>query len=554
MRHPEHERSLEERWLHEALWETYLPLVAMLDRLENEGIVAPFSMSVSPPLAAMWGDPLLRARSLSHLHRTRALAAHHRAIHGPGSPFAAAIAHHEALLDRAEATLDRHHGDVLGALAHHHRGGRVHLFTTAATHAFLPGLAPSPGWARAQIRLGRQAFEALSGIAPRGLWLPECAFARWIDPLLAGGGAGFTVLDAHGIALAEPRPDVVTLGAGKDALVVPTGAIRSAAGVACFGRDLWAGRSVWAMDGYPSDPAYREFHRDIGFDADEGQLLGEVGPFGARVATGLKLHRITGPGPDKAPYDPTAARAKAAEHAARFVADRARLFATLRSAGASPRAGSSAGASRSPARTSLGTAAPPLSVAPFDAELFGHFWHEGPTFLEDVLRLLATSGARGGPAAITLAEREEHHPATVRAEPAESTWGEGGFSATWTGPRTAALWRHVHHASAAVMGTTCRLAGGDPGSPHTLALEQAIVQTLLLQSSDFPFMIHRNTTAEYASRRVAEHAANARRLASLAGAPSMSDADRTWIEALRERTPFLRELPAGRLRAALTDP
>lgn len=251
---------------------------------------------------------------------------------------------------------------------------------------------------------------------------------------------------------------------------------------------------------------------------------------------------------------PTAARAKAAEHAARFVADRARLFAMLRSAGASPRAVASAGASRSPARTSLGTAAPPLSVAPFDAELFGHFWHEGPTLL-------------GGRAAPPRDERRarrargDHPRRTRRAPPRHRARragrvdvGRGGFSATWTGPRTAALWRHVHHASAAVMGTTCRLAGGDSGLPHTLALEQAIVQTLLLQSSDFPFMIHRNTTAEYASRRVAEHAANARRLASLAGAPSMSDADRTWIEALRERTPFLRELPAGRLRAALTDP
>ena len=589
VRHPEHARSLEERWLHEALWETYLPLVEMLDRLENEGIVAPFSISVSPPLSAMWTDPMLRARSRAHLQRTRALAAHHRARMAPSDPLRPALEHHAALLERAEATLDRHGGDVLGAFAHHHRGGRIHLFTTTATHAFLPGLSPSPAWARAQIKLGLRSFEALTGIASRGMWLPECAFARWLDPLLAKE-IGFTVLDAHGIALARPRPDVATIGRGAEALVVPTGPIVSAAGVTYFGRDLWAGRSVWAMNGYPSDPAYREFHRDVGFDAPEADLLGEIGPFGARVATGLKLHRITGPGPDKAPYDPAAGRAKAAEHALRFVADRARLFATLRSAGATVRSTGNAlpesarnappGSARNaphdsaphdsaphdsagddPRRSAGGGAdaraggppagAPPLSVVPFDAELFGHFWHEGPLFLEDVLRLLARSAARGGPAAITLAERHERHPATVRSEPAESTWGEGGFATTWTGPRTAALWRHVHHAGAGVLAHCQADRHGRLAPPQTLALEQAIVQTLLLQSSDFAFMIHRGTTTEYASRRAAEHAENARRLAALASKEAPDDADLAWIHALRERTPFLQELPGAALREAL---
>ncbi|MFO0592580.1 MAG: 1,4-alpha-glucan branching protein domain-containing protein [Polyangiaceae bacterium] len=621
VRHPEHERSLEERWLHEAVWETYLPLVEMLDRLESEGICAPFSISVSPPLAAMWRDAMLRERSRAHLVRTRALALHLRGSLGDG-PFGAALRHHEALLDRAAATLDRHGGDLLGALVHHHRGGRIHLFTTTATHAFLPGLAPDPSWARAQIRVGRAAFRAMTGIDARGLWLPECAFARWIDPLLGEAGVGFTALDAHGVALASPRPSVVTLpgrprhgtsnggaqqGTSHDGsphgtfhggpLTVPPLGIRSSAGVAYYGRDLWAGRSVWAMDGYPSDPEYREFHRDVGFDLDEGSLLGEVGPFGARVATGIKLHRITG-GPDKAPYDPERGSLRAREHAARFVADRARLFATLRASGAS-------------------WPAPPLSMVPFDAELFGHFWHEGVVFLEEVLRRLARVPGGSGPLAVSLAEREEQCPANVRAEPAESTWGEGGFAATWTGPRTASLWRHVHHAGLAVSRWARRaghdergvsraghdersrletpylesprgpvngplpaaaeqalwegqpgasLAGGghlspllsphlDPGSSSIGedALEQAICETLLLQSSDFPFMIHNGTTAEYAQRRVVEHAANVRRLVEIGGRPRVSDADSEWLLALRRRTPFLRDLPGEILRSALEE-
>lgn len=544
VRHPEHARSLEERWQHEALWETYLPLVEILDRLENEGIPSPVSISVSPPLAAMWSDPWLRARSRDHLDRTRAVAERARSRMGPGSPFFEAIVHHEGLLARAEATLAHHRGDVLGALARHHREGRIHLFTTAVTHAFLPGLARIPAWARAQIALGKKAFEALSGIATEGLWLPECAFAPWIDPLLTGAGIGWSVLDAHGVALAEPRPDVITLGAGEDALVVPVAPIRSPRGEMYFGRDQWVSRSVWGMKGYPADPAYREFHRDLGFDAEEADLLGEIGPAGTRVTTGIKLHRITGPGDDKAPYEPSIARARAKAHAAEMVADRARLFAGLRQKGTS--------------------GPPPLSVAPFDAELFGHFWHEGVVFLEEALRILAVSGERGGPRGVTLAEAAEVHRrgrAHV-AEPAASTWGEGGFATTWTGPKTASLWRHVHHAAREVTGCTEVLRRGEEATPKTLdsearrasrsrLLEQAIVEALLLQSSDFAFMIHRGTTAEYAARRAALHAGNARKLARLAIAETVSPEDAAWARALGERTPFLQEIPGEELRAAI---
>lgn len=515
VRHPEHARSLEERWLFEAMWESYLPLVAMLERLANEGVRAPFTLSVSPTLAAMWGDPLLRQRFRDHLRRTRAVLLRAREKASGSSLFLPALAHHEGLLERAEEGFERCGGDLLSAFVKHHREGRIGLLTTAATHAFLPGLLPVPPWAGAQIGIGQAAFESMSGVRPSGLWLPECAFEGPIDAELARAGVAFTVLDAHGIALAEPRPDVVTLGSGSSAVVVPTAPVRSAAGVTYFGRDLWAGRAVWAMDGYPSDPAYREFHRDLGFAAEEADLLGEVGPNGTRVATGIKLHRITGPRGDKAPYEPGSARAKALSHAADFVADRARLFAAL-----------------------PGSALPPVSVVPFDAELFGHFWHEGPVFLEGVLRRLAANEEHGGPLAITLDDYVARYPALFRAAPATSTWGEGGHGATWMGPDTAGLWRHVHHTVKAVSAVTRRIARSERARCAPLSL--AIIQALLLQSSDFAFMMHRRTTASYAEQRTAEHAANALRLAALAVAGNIGVDDEAWMRALAERTPFLR--------------
>ena len=135
VRHPEHARSIEERWLFEAMWEVYLPLVDLLDRLHHEGVFAPISLSVSPPLAAMWQDRWLLRRCRAHFDAVRAVGS--RALsHGQAPEIAAAIRHHIDLLDRAETTFERHRGDVLSALVAHHQNGTVELFTTAATHGF----------------------------------------------------------------------------------------------------------------------------------------------------------------------------------------------------------------------------------------------------------------------------------------------------------------------------------------------------------------------------------------------------------------------------------
>ncbi|KYF81830.1 hypothetical protein BE11_03145, partial [Sorangium cellulosum] len=345
-----------------------------------------------------------------------------------------------------------------------------------------------------------------------GFWLPECAYAPPIDADLAAAGVGFTVLDAHALTLAAPP---ASAGAAVPVL--------SPSGVACFGRDRDSAREVWSRDaGYPGHPAYREFYRDVGLDLPERELEGEVGPDGVRLMTGLKLHRVTGPGPDKAPYDPARASAQARAHAAEFVARREAALASIR-----------------------GAAAPPILVAPYDAELFGHWWLEGPEFLEHALRGLAAS-TRAVP--IALGAYLERHPPAEVVEPAASTWGEGGFGAFWTGPSAARLWRHAHHAERAVLDALSRRrdAGGLPGR----ALDQAIRELLLLQSSDWAFMMSAGEMVSYAEARARAHAARSRRLAGLALQPSAAAADVAWLDAVCALDPFLAELTGPALRDA----
>ncbi|APR85388.1 Glycogen branching enzyme, GH-57-type, archaeal [Minicystis rosea] len=513
VRHPEHAQPLEERWLHEALWESYLPLLDMLDRLAGEGIRVALTISVSPPLAAMLADDLLRARFTDHLGRLAALAKHLDEAGLVDASLRPALAFYRRRLDAVAAVWTRIGGDVLAALRGHARAGRIELWTSTATHAYLPGLLTAPASIRAQLRLGLRGFEALTGVRPRGLWLPECAYDPRLGNDLAAASVRYTILDAHGLALASPRP--------PHGVLAP---VLSPSGVAFFARDPDAARAVWSRQtGYPGDAAYREFYRDVGFDLPEDALLGEIGPNGTRLMTGLKLHRITGPGDVKEPYDPAAAHERARVHARHFVEARAEM----------------ARASGLP---------DPILVAPFDAELFGHWWFEGPEFLEHVLRALDETARAGGLSATTLGDHLEQFPDITVAEPAASTWGEGGFGKVWAGPEAALLWRHVHHAERTVRAAVAqrRHASGLGGR----ALDQAIRELLLLQASDWAFMMRRGEMTPYAEARVRAHVHRANRLAAIATTDSPKVEDLAWVHAVCDRDRFLADLTGDRIRDA----
>ncbi len=507
----------------------------------TRGSRRPFSLSVSPPLAAMWSDPLL-ARAVAGSPRSDAggRGARDRGWGSGAGRLSRRSVHHLGLLERAEATLDRHGGDVLGAFARHHREGRLHLFTTTATHAFLPALAPSPEWVRAQIALGKPRVRGAVGDRGAGA-LAAGVRVRAVDRSAARGGgdpvvgAGRSRDRARGAAArrGHDRRGRAARGSG--------GRARGAAlaDPVASRRRVFRSRSVGGARGVGDggvsvDPAYRELHRDLGFDAREEDLLGELGPFGARVATGLKLHRITGPGHEKAPYEPRIARARAGRTPRRS-------WGIARGCSRALRRGDATRGSlrRSRWRRSTRSCS---GISGTRGRCFSKRCAAAPR---------GERGARGGPAAVTLGEGFERHASGACAGSRRLRRGEKGDSAaTWTGPRTAPLWRHVHHAAEDGSGCgtrCCAKRQGDPGALRGEALDQAIVEALLLQSSDFAFMIHRGTTADYARARVAEHARNAGRLAGLAIAETREPGGRGsgLVEAVRERTPFLRGARGG---------
>jgi 1,4-alpha-glucan branching enzyme len=517
VRHPEYDRPMEERWLHEALSECYLPLLAAFDRLTADGVRFALTMSLTPPLAAMLRDPLLQRRFDDHLARLEALTEHEIVrLEGDGyfQPVALFYRQHFAEVRKTWEAIGH---DVVGALARWADTGSIDLITCSATHAYLPGLTPTPDALRAQLRLGKAAFEHLVGREAVGMWLPECAYDPSFDATIQEAGIRYTLLDTHGVERASPRPP---FGVHQP--------IFSPAGTAFFARDVSSSRQVWSREiGYPGNPFYRDFYRDIGYDLPEDQLYGEVGPFGARVMTGLKYHRISGQTDVKEPYQPGIAAHQAKVDGADFIGKRQRQIAEL--AASMP--------------------VPPLVVAPYDSELFGHWWFEGPLFLEGLFRAAHAAYADDQIVLpVTLRDYLAREPEAMVATPAASSWGAGGFGEVWVGPAAARFWRHIHHASRRLppLVRAHRHADGLRGR----ALDLAIRELLLLQTSDWPFILKTNTVGEYAEARIRSHTSRLQRLEAIVTAGEIGPDDEAFVHELDQRDNFLAGMDSATLRGA----
>jgi len=470
VRHPEHEHFLEEDWLFEAVTETYIPLLRVLDGWISDGVDFRLALSITPPLMSMLADELLRSRYERHLTGLTALcdAELHRLR--DDEPMHRLARHYRTELDATWTVWRQWDGQLLRAFRTFMETERLEILTSAATHGYLPLLRPHPEAVWAQIAVGVQCYERHLGRAPRGIWLPECGYYPGLDEVLAAHGLRYFVADAHGVQLARPRPQH-----GIHAPVYcPT------TGVAVFGRDPETAHQVWSRDeGYPGDPAYREFYRDIGYDLE----LGYIGPWvqsdGTRKNTGIKYHRITGPGPDKERYDPAQARERIAVHAAHFVQSRRRRAAAL--------------------ADHLGRA--PVVLAAYDAELFGHWWYEGPWWLDAVGRLL---GAEGSACDMTHpVDYLRHHPTQQVAAPAESSWGDRGYHEFWCAEPNAWIYPELHRAAARMTDLARRFDRAD--GVLRRALNQAARELLLAQSSDWAFIMKTGTVVEYAQRRTRDH-------------------------------------------------
>jgi 1,4-alpha-glucan branching enzyme len=469
VRHPEHAHFLEEDWLFEAITETYIPLLEMMQRLVNDGVPFKLTISITPTLCAMLQDELLRERYVQHLDLLIDLS-RREVARNQNQPQLQRLSEFylEMFSESRHFFVDECKCDLVAAFRQIRETGALEIIAGAATHGLLPIIQQqSHTAARAQVLIGRDVYVDLFGAEPVGFWLPECAYSPGLDSILQGANIRWFILDAHGLMFGQPRP--------QHGIYAPC---YTPAGPAAFARDRDSSRQIWsAHEGYPGDPAYREFYRDIGFDLP----MEHLGPLARdiRKFSGVKYHRITGRGMEKDLYDPAAAEKAADAHAAHFLEQRRRQIRELRALDFDP-----------------------IIVVPFDAELFGHWWFEGPRFLELFIRKVAFD--QDDFDLTTPSEYLSAHPTQQSIAPATSTWGEKGYLAVWLDPSNAWIYPHLH---AAVVRLTelARKYARDASPFADRVLKQLTRELLLAQSSDWPFLMKTGTAKEYAAKRVTDH-------------------------------------------------
>jgi 1,4-alpha-glucan branching enzyme len=470
VRHPEDPTVMEERWLYEAITGTYLPLLQVFEGLVADGVPYRVTVSLSAPLITMLTDDLLKERYAAHLDDLILLAGKELERTRPEPHYHRLAQMYSDRFQSLRHTWRSHGGDLVQAFRRLQEAGRVEVITSTATHAFFPMMDRNWAAMRAQVHTAADLYQRHFGQRPRGMWLGECGYAPGCDELLREAAIRYFIVDSHALLYGDRRP---VYGVHAPAYC-PTG-------VAAFARDTESSQQVWsAKEGYPGDPQYRDFYRDIGFDLPMDYIGPHVHPEGIRMYTGIKYHAITHDKlHDKWVYDPDAARGRAGLHASHFRGNREKQVEAL-----------AAHMDR-----------PPIVVSPYDAELYGHWWYEGPLFLNDLFRQLHYDQRAVEP--ITPGDYLERHPTNQVLTPSLSSWGAKGYASHWCNETNAWTYRHIHVAAERMV----ELARRRPSAEglERRALRQAARELLLAQSSDWTFIMTTGTTVPYATRRFNEH-------------------------------------------------
>ncbi|NPA94651.1 MAG: DUF1957 domain-containing protein [Thermodesulfobacteria bacterium] len=425
-------------WFHEAVKDTYIPLITIFEKLVAEGVDFRLSMDISPTLSNMMRCPFLQEEFLKYIdaHINLARAEVDRTRRQAMQYHDTAWMHLNRFLEIRDCFL-KYDGDLTKAFKKFQDMGYLEISTCGATHAFLPFFTPYPESVRGQIETAVKDYEDTFGTAPRGIWLPECAYVPGLERFVQDAGLRYFFTETHAVTLAD-CPVVF----GTHAPVYLKGS-----DVAAFARDPETGKQVWSgEEGYPGDPDYLDFHF-------------KGGP--------LRYNRITTRTNDyKEPYVRQWALEKAARHAQHFMEARNFRFRYIKD----------------------WFWKKPLVVAMYDAELFGHHWFEGTDFLYFLLKKLYYN--QNETELITPSAYLQRYPRNQEVFLNPSSWGDKGTFDKWMYGSVSWMYRHSHEAIRELVAMAShwkKEAVGDEIARRIVA--QAGREVLQSMNSDIPFVI-----------------------------------------------------------------
>jgi 1,4-alpha-glucan branching enzyme len=488
-------------WLHEAAAETYLPLLRVFGELERKGAPLKANVNLSPVLLEQMAHPVFKEGFSKYLDQKIEAARKDEELfmkreHGH---FMELAQFWRKFYEQARNDFDELGSDMIAGFKRYYDSGSIEIITCGATHGYF-ALLGTDASIRAQVRLGVQTHERFFGRKPKGIWLPECAYrpaGKWqfpvpvqgsqqgferegVEQILAEEGIEFFFVDTHLVEknvhftpydLLAGNVPVATEVEQRNGGATPYLSYyadtpdRDNAHVAFFTRDARTGIQVWSgVRGYPGDPTYLEFHK-------------KHWPGGHRYWQVTESQMDLG---GKTPYFPDLARRQTAVHAQHFT---------------------------EMSRNVLEYDAPhgeivPVLCAPFDAELFGHWWFEGPEWLKNVA--LAMHAENSGVQLITCSEYLARQKPTGFVPLPEGSWGRNGTNEVWFNSANEWTWTHIYPAELAVQ----QMAEGGKWRDDPMArrlASQLCRELLLLESSDWQFLITTEHARDYAEKRFNEH-------------------------------------------------
>ena len=543
-------------WLCEAAAETYIPLLNVFNRLVDEGVEPRVTIGLTPILCEMLADLSFVAEFQQYLQtKIDTARSNEKEFGAQGMEHFRDIAlfWENWYTNIARDFESKYERDIIGAFRRLQDGGHIEIITSAATHGYLPLLGTDEA-VQAQVRIGVDTYKRHFARQPRGMWLPECAYRpryEWvapeelregeekqdqeqpvlrkgIDEFLSESHIEYFIIDAHllkgGKALGvyaerfealraifqnfadQYKPlDENTERTPLEAYLVSSSPDTKAP-VACFTRHERTSMQVWSAEhGYPGNGYYLDFHKK-------------------HFPGGLRLWRVTSIQADlsqKQPYEPI--------HVAEISEAQANHFVELVKEGLR-------------AHRDL-TGRNGVVCCPYDAELFGHWWFEGPNWLYRVLKKLwqdpeidLTTGGR---------YLDDHPPTTVISLP-EGSWGEGGFHFIWLNPETVWTWREIYPCEK-TMTRLVREYGETTNAKLREILEQCARELLLMESSDWQFLISTVAARDYAELRCAGHINVFQRLVEMAdkvaAGDHLTEGEREFLKVTQERDSCFPDLP-----------
>lgn len=492
-------------WLHEAAAETYLPLLRVLKNLERDGLALKANINISPILLEQLAHPVFKAEFPKYVERKMLAAREDEEYFRQGGEehFVKTARYWLAFFEQALKDFEALGGDIVKGFRYFNDAGLIEVITCAATHGYFPLLGTDES-ITAQVKTGVATHMRHLGRKPRGIWAPECGYrpaGMWQAPVapigesrpwppferigveeaIAQGGIEYFFVDTH---LVEESvlftPYELMAGHGETAAALEAlggqhhrslyrpyfvdGPLAHQHPVSIFPRDPQTGLQVWSGDtGYPGDAHYLDFHKK-------------------RWPGGHRYWQVTHAKADlalKTPYFPEMAAERTRAHAEHFVSV---VYDTLKEGFDRDR--------------------PPILTSPFDAELFGHWWFEGPLWLEHVARIFAREEVPVE--MISCGEYLDHHPSSGFLSLQEGSWGKNGTNEVWLNSETSWTWSHIYPAETTVRAIASEGRWKDGGAGERIA-KQLCRELLLLESSDWQFLITTEAARDYAEERFLTH-------------------------------------------------